>query len=145
MRWQDVARLLAREHAVEHGVAADGEIARGGVRRNSQNDERRDECRRCGAARVDDGEDAKAEQREIQDEDRDEQARVERRVREHDGGRCQHDRARQSEQDERAPVRPENELPSPGTSIDSVAAATNSTLGGAPDDRVGRAAPWFGR
>ena len=113
MRGQNVARLLACEHAVEDGVAANGEVAGGGVRRDSQKHEHGHEHGRRGAARVDDREHAKREQRDVQGEEPHEQARVERRMREHQGDRRQCDCSRQPEQDERAAARPENQVAKP--------------------------------
>ena len=103
-------RLVAGEDAVEDGVAANRVIAGRGVRRHRQDDEHGDEYRRGGAARVDDREQAQAEQRNVQDEDREQQAQSERRMCERDGARCQHDRRGEREKNGCAAVRPNEEL-----------------------------------
>ena len=139
MRRQHVVRLAAREHVVEHGVAPNREVAGGGMRRDGQDDERGDEDRRGFAARVDDGEDAQAEQRRVEREDREQQPQVERGMREHERAGREHDRERQREQDGARRYAPTKSCPSPGTNIDSVAAAIERSVGAGRDARAERA------
>ncbi len=78
-----------------------------------QNDKCGDDCRGDATAGVHDCEEAQDEQRRVQCEERDQQAQVDRRMREHYCARRQRDRRRQRKKNGRTTVRSDDELAEP--------------------------------
>ena len=106
-------RLVAGEHPVEHGVAANREVTGCRVRRHRQDEQRCDEDRRGGTARIDDGEEAQAEQRQVQCEDGEQEAQAERGMRQRERTCCEYHSEREREQHARTPVPADEELAEP--------------------------------
>ena len=110
------ARLLVREDAVEHLVAADGDPGGRDVRRGGQRDEDGEPDRPPAARGVDDGEDPESEEREVDGEHGREEPAVDRfELRPlDDQEQADEEHGGEAEEDEAAPSRAEVQLTGSG-------------------------------